>query len=103
MGESSSSVLNLPKSTLNLLKQSELVQKIFDLEGKVIVDVDLHKLSDQISKLKWAIPQISLENRKLRSELVITQNVNSRLEEKIINLETVKLGAVKPNEYCRAI
>lgn len=66
------------------------MQKIFDLKGKVIVDVDLHKLSDQISKLKWAIPQISLENRKLRSELVITQNVNSRLEEKIINLETVK-------------
>ena len=90
MGESSTSVLNLSKSALNLLKQSELVQKIFDLKGKVIVDVGLHKLSDQISKLKWAIPQISLENRKLRSELVITQNVNSRLEEKIINLETVK-------------
>lgn len=68
-----------------------------------IVHANLHKLSDQISKLKWAIPQISLENRKLRSELVITQNVNSRLEEKIINLETVKLGAVKPSEYCRAI
>ena len=89
MGESSTSVLHLSKSALNLLKQSELVQKIFDLKGKVIVDVDLHKLSDQISKLKWATPQISLENRKLRSELVITQNVNSRLEEKI-NLETVK-------------
>ena len=47
--------------------------------------------------LKWAvqskgrfaeeIDQISLGNRKLWSKLVITQNMNSRLEEKIINLE----------------
>ena len=52
-----------------------------------IVDADLYKLSDQISKLTEAIDQISLEHRKLRNELIITQNVNSRLEEKKINLE----------------
>ena len=63
------------------------MQKTLDLKGKVIVDADLYKLSDQISKLTEAVDQISLENRKLRSELVITQNVNNRLEEKIINLE----------------
>ena len=76
MGESSAPFFFAP------LKKSELV-----LKGKLIVDADLHKLSDQISKLKEAIDQISLENRKFRSELVITQNVSNRLEEKIINLE----------------
>ena len=33
------------------------------------------------------IDQISLENRKLASELSMTKNVNSTLEERIINLE----------------
>ena len=87
MGESSTNVLNLSESALNSLKKSDLVQKILDLQGKVVFDTDLHKLSDQIHKLTEEIDQISLENRKLTSELVITKNVNSRLEERIINLE----------------
>ena len=85
MGESSTNILNLCESALNSLKKSDLMQKILDLKGKVIVDTDLHKLSDQIYKLTEAIDQISLENRKLTSELVITKNVNTRLEERIIN------------------
>ena len=78
MGESSANLLNLSESMLNSLK------KILDLKGKVIVDTDLHKLSDQIHKLTETIDQISLVNRKLTSELVIIKNVNSRLEERII-------------------
>ena len=41
------------------------MQKILDLKGRVVVDADLHKLSDQISKLKETIDQISLENMKI--------------------------------------
>ena len=78
MGESSANILNLSESMLNSLK------KILDLKVKVIVDTDLHKLSDQIHKLTETIDQISLVNRKLTSELVIIKNVNSRLEERII-------------------
>ena len=62
------------------------MQNILDRKGKVLVDTDLHKLSDQICKLTEVIDQISLENKKLTSELSITKNVNSRLEEMIINL-----------------
>ena len=98
MGESSANVLNLSEAVLNSLKKTELVQKILDLKGKVIVDADLHKLSNQIFKLMEATDQISLENRKLRSELSITQNVNSRLEEKIINLEK---NQAKGEQYSR--
>ena len=65
MGESSANVLNLSESALNSLKKSELVQKILDLKGRVVVDADLHKLSDQISKLKETVDQISLENMKI--------------------------------------
>ena len=87
MGESSTNILNLSESALNSLKKSDLVQKILDLKGKVFVDTDFHKLSDQIHKLTEATDQILLENRKFTSELVITKNVNSRLEERIINLQ----------------
>ena len=55
MGESSTNILNLSESVLNSLKKSDLVQKMLDLKGKVIVDTDLHKLSDQIHKLTEAI------------------------------------------------
>ena len=87
MGESSTNILNLSESALNSLKKSDLVQKILHLKGKVIVDTDLHKLSDQIHKITEATDQISAENKKLTSEMVIRKNLNSRLEERIINLE----------------
>ena len=90
IGEISTNILYLSESALNSLKTSDIVQKILDLKGKVVVDTDLHKLSDQIHKLTEAIDQISAENRKLTSELVITKNVNSRLEERIINLEKIR-------------
>ena len=98
MGESSTNVLNLSESALNSLKKPDLVQEILDLKEKVIVDTDLHKTSDQIYKLTETIDQISLENRKLTSELVITKNVNSRLEERIINLEK---NQAKGEKYSR--
>ena len=78
MGESSTSILNLSESALNSLKKSNLVLNILDPKGKVIVDTDLHQLSNQIHKLTEVIDQILLENRKLTSEPVITENVNSR-------------------------
>ena len=72
----------------------------------------MHKLSDQICKLTETRDEISLENRKLTSELVIQKNVNSKLEEMIINCEknqakgeqysrrnNVKLSGI-PNSIC---
>ena len=79
LGESITNISNLSESALNSLKKPDLVQKILDLKGKVIVDTDLHKLSDQIHKLKEGIDQISLENRKLTSELGIAKNVESQI------------------------
>ena len=78
MGESGTIILNLSELALNSLKKSDLLQKILDLTGKVVADTALHKLSDQIYSLTEAIDQISLKNRKLTSELVITKNVNTR-------------------------
>ena len=87
MGESSTNILNLSESALNLLKKSDLVQKILDIQGKVVVDADLHKLCEKIERRTESMNQIVAENKKLQSDIVIVKNVNHKLDEKIIYLE----------------
>ena len=82
MGGSSTNILNLSESALNSLKKSDLVEKILGLKEKVIIDTDLHKLSDQIHKLTETIDQISLEKRKLTSEVVITKKCEQQVRGK---------------------
>ena len=81
MGESSTNILNLSESALNSLKKSDLVQKILDLKGIVVVDTDLHKLFEKIEKLTESMNQIVAENSRLQSDIVIVKNVNCKLEE----------------------
>ena len=81
MSESSTNILNLSESALNLLKKLDLVQKILDLKGKVGVDTDVHKLCGKIERLTGSLHQIVAENKKLQSDIVIVKNVNHTLEE----------------------
>ena len=81
MGESSTNILSLSESALNPLKKSDLVQKILDLKGIVVVDTDLHKLFEKIEKLTESMNQIVAENNRLQSDIVIVKNVNCKLEE----------------------
>ena len=81
MGESSTNILSLSESALNSLKKSDLVQKILDLKGIVVVDTDLHKLFEKIEKLTESMNQIVAENNRLQSDIVIVKNVNCKLEE----------------------
>ena len=87
MGESSTNILNLSESALNLLKKSDLIQKILDLKGKFIIDADLHKLCEKIERLTESMNQIVAENKKLQSDIAIVKNVNRKLEDKIVYLE----------------
>ena len=63
MGESSTNILNLSESALNLLKKTELVQKILDLKGKVVVDADLNKLCEKIERLTESMNQICITSK----------------------------------------
>ena len=81
MGESSTNILSLSESALNSLKKSDLVQKILDLKGIVVVDTDLHKPFEKIEKLTESMNQIVAENNRLQSDIVIVKNVNCKLEE----------------------
>ena len=62
MSESSTNILNLSVSALNSLKKSDLIQKILDLKGKVVIDADLHRLCEKIERLTESMNQIVAEN-----------------------------------------
>ena len=87
MGASSTNILNLSESVLNSLKKTELVRKILDFKGKIVVDADLNKFCEKIERLTESMNQIVAENKKLQSDTVIMKNVNRKLEEKIVYLE----------------
>ena len=87
MGESSTNILNLSEFALNSLKKSDLIQKILDLKGKVVIDADLHKLCEKIERLTKSMNQIVAENKKLQSDIAIMKNANRELEDKIVYLE----------------
>ena len=70
-----------------MLKKSELVQKILDLKGKVVIDADMHKLCEKIERLTETMNQIVVENKKLQSDIAVVKNVNRKLEDKIVYLE----------------
>ena len=57
------------------------------MKGNVIVDVDIFNLCSQILKLNDKISQLHSRNKKTKSGLAVVKNVNTKLEEWIINLE----------------
>ena len=64
-----------------------LSSDILDLEGKVVVDADLHKLCEKIERLAESMNRIVAKNKKLQSGIVIVKNFNYNLEERIVYLE----------------
>ena len=88
MWESSTNILNLSESVLNSLKKSELIQKILDLIGKVVIDADLHKLCEKnLKDLQKAWTKLWWRIRNSKLHIAIEKNVNNKLEDKIVYLE----------------
>ena len=91
-------LFTLSESAINAIKKPELVQNIIALKGKVIMDSDISNLCNQISKLNDTISQLHSTNKKIRSDLTVVKNVNTKLEEQIISLEqkSSQVRAVQP-------
>ena len=99
MGDNTN-LFTLSESAINAIKKPELVQKIIALKGKVIVDADISHLCSQVSNLHDTIFQLHSTNEKIRSELAVVKNVNTKLEERIISLEK---NQAKSDKYSRRI
>ena len=80
----------MSESAINAIKKSELAQKIIALNGKFLVDSDISNLRNQISKLNDRIFQLHSTNEKIRSEVTVVKNVNTKRKEQIISLKKIK-------------
>ena len=69
------------------MKKRDLVDRIENLKGKVVVGNDIQGLFNQISKLSEHVDRFVTANTKLNSELLIVRNVNQDFQNGIINLE----------------
>ena len=81
MVESSTNILNLSESALNSLKKLDLIQKILDRKGKVVIDDDLHKLCEKIEGLT-RMNQIVVENKKRQSYIAIVKSIKKNWRKK---------------------
>ena len=81
MVESSTNILNLSESALNSLKKLDLIQKILDRKGKVVIDADLHKLCEKIEGLT-RMNQIVVENKKRQSYIAIVKSIKKNWRKK---------------------
>ena len=97
MGDNTN-LFTLSESAINAIKKPELVQKIITLKGKIIMDSDISNLCNQILKVNDTISQLHSPNEKIRSELAVVNNVNTKLEEQIISLEK---NQTKSEQYSR--
>ena len=86
MGDNTN-LFTLSESAINAIKKPELLQKIIALKGKVIVDSDISNLCNQILKPNYTIPWLHSTNEKIRTELAVVKNVNTKPEEQIVNFE----------------
>ena len=62
------------------------------------MDADIANLCSQITKLNDTISSCILQTKKIRSELAVVKNVNTKLEERIISLEK---SQAKSEQYSR--
>ena len=83
---------NLSESAINATKKPELVQKITALKEKVIVDTDISNVCNKMSKLIDTISQLHSTIKRIRSELAVLKNVDSKLEK---NYAKWRSGAVQ--------
>ena len=80
-------LFSLSYDAINGMKKKDLVDRIENLKGKVVVGNDIQGLFNQISKLSENVDRLVTANEKLNSELLIVRNVNQNLQNRIINLE----------------
>ena len=86
MGDNTN-LLTLSKSAINAIKKPELVQKIIPLKERLSWILIYQNRCNQISKLNDTISQLHCTNEKIRSELAVLKNINTKMEERIIKLE----------------
>ena len=68
-------LLDMTESAINALKKLNIVKKIMELKGKVVVGKEIKSLSNHIKELTDAVNQILSKNKRLHNDLAVQKSV----------------------------
>ena len=68
-------LLDMTESAINALKKLNIVKKIMELKGKVVVGKEIKSLSNHIKELTDAVNQILSKNERLHNDLAVQKSV----------------------------
>ena len=98
MAQSATNLLELSFDEINAMKKKDLVSEIEKLKGKVVVDINIKNLCDQVSRLSENLTKLMESNEKLSSQFIVVKKVNTLLEKRVIELEK---SQAKAEQYSR--
>ena len=100
MAQSATNLLELSFDEINAMKKKDLVSEIEKLKGKVVVDINIKNLCDQVSRLSENLAKLMESNEKLSSQFIVVKKVNTLLEKRVIELEK---SQAKAEQYSSGI
>ena len=68
-------LLDMTESAINALEKLNIVKKIMELKGKVVVGKEIKSLSNHIKELTDAVNQILSKNERLHNDLAVQKSV----------------------------
>ena len=68
-------LLDMTESAINALKKLNIVKKIMELKGKVVVGKEIKSLCNHIKELTDAGNQILSKNERLHNDLAVQKSV----------------------------
>ena len=70
---------------INAIKKKDLVDCIEKMMGKVVADTQIQNLCSEIANLSDNVKNLVSTNERLTSELTVVKNINSILENRVLN------------------
>ena len=92
-------LFDLTYDAINVIKKKDLVDYIEKMKGKVVTDNQIQNLCSEIVNLSDNVKNLVSTNKRLTSELTLVKNVNSILENRVVNIEKKQLS--KNEQYGR--
>ena len=88
-------LFDLTYDAINAIKKKDRVDYIDKMKGKVVADNQIQNLCSEIANLSDNVKSLVSTNERLTSELTVVKNVNSILENRVVNLVSNNLFSEK--------
>ena len=80
-------LFDLSCDQISAMKKKDLVNHIKNLKGNVTVYATIKKLCDEISQLSTSVNNLTTENGKISSQLMVVSNINNLVVTRVTELD----------------